>query len=89
MKELLQTLTKRKYREIVCKTTDGSKFLLQFSILNECRISLEFDADNSTSDVLASIDNVLRAYKEHKLLFTPFRHKSNVDVDTDEDGNDD
>lgn len=85
MKELLQTLTKRKYREIVCKTTDGLKFSLRFVIYNECRISLEFDANADPETILNSIDSVLRAFKEHKLVFTTLRKLSREEDEDDDD----
>ena len=88
VKELIQYLTSRKYRDIKCSTTDGRNYILSFVIYDVGRISFTFVDDSSTTSkaITEAIDNCVLAYKNFGMTLVPNRKKPEpVEIDEDDE----
>ena len=92
VKELIQYLTSRKYRDIKCSTTDGRNYILSFVIYDVGKISFTFvDEQSSTNKTIcATIDNCVMAYKNFGMVLVPNRRRPEpVEIDEDDYDEDD
>lgn len=91
VKELIQYIVSRKYREVKCSTTDGQNYTISFIIYDIGIVSFTF-LDNQTTtskDIIETIDNCVTAYKRFGMTIAPNRKRPRpIDVPLDEDEDD-